>query len=137
MDRSGKPSRAGGMSVREKALYHQIHPIKLATDIIAEIVSLVLFWRHALWLGLAVHVLPPIAASALVIAFVDHEPLKASPLGRYVERHMSRWMQAARLAGDLVMVAGAWLHQPWVIGFGFVIVVGAWARGRLLEPAMD
>jgi hypothetical protein len=31
------------MTPQEKMLYHQIHPLKLATDISAEIVSLYLF----------------------------------------------------------------------------------------------
>jgi hypothetical protein len=126
---------AGGMSLREKALYHQIHPLKLATDIGAGIVSLVLFWRHAFWLGLAVHLIPPIIASALIMALVDHEPLKASPLGRYIERHMTRAIEGARLLGDLIMVAGAWFHVPWVIGFGLIVVIGAWLHGRLAETA--
>ncbi len=137
MSDAGKPADAPSMSLREKALYHQIHPYKLATDIGAGVVSLVLFWRHMLWLGLAVHLAPPIIASALIIAFVDHAPLKASPLGHYVGRHMTRPVEAARLAGDVVMVLGAWFHLAWVIGFGLVIVIGAWAHGRLVDAAAE
>jgi hypothetical protein len=133
MTDSGKPAPASGMSLREKALYHQIQPAKLATDIGAELVSLVLLWRHILWAGLAVHFLPPIAASALIMAVVDLAPLKASPLGRYVERHMTRAVEAARLVGDLTMVVGAWFHLAWLIGFGLVVVVGAWLSGRLAK----
>jgi len=124
------------MTLREKALYHQIHPAKLATDILAEPVSLYFFWRHELTLGLATHFLPPIIASALVIRFADLEPLKASPLGRYVGRHMTRQVEAARLAGDLVMVAGAWRHAAWLIGLGLAIVAAAWLSGRI-APAAD
>jgi hypothetical protein len=123
------------VSLRERALYHQIHPAKLATDILSEPISLWLLWEHRLWLGLAVHFLPPIVASALVMSLADHERLKSSGLGRYVEQHMSRPVEAARLGGDLVMVIGAWLHAPWVIGFGLIIVIGAWLRGVLTPPA--
>ena len=34
------------MTLKEKALYHQIHPLKLSTDILAAAVSLYLFWVH-------------------------------------------------------------------------------------------
>jgi len=123
------------VTLGERALYHQIHPVKLATDILAEVVSLWLLWDHRLWIGLAVHILPPIAASAVVMTVADHQKLKDSGFGRYVAQHMSRGMQAARLGGDLIMVAGAWLHTPWVIGFGLIIIVGAWLRGVLRPEA--
>lgn len=123
------------MTLREKALYHQIHPAKLATDILAEPVSLYFFWRHDLALGLATHFMPPIIASALVIGFADLQPLKASPLGRYVSQHMTRAVEGVRLAGDLVMVAGAWLRSPWLIALGLAIVAAAWLSGRIAPRA--
>ena len=119
------------MTLREKALYHQIHPAKLATDILAEPISLYFFWRHDLALGLATHFLPPIIASALVMRFADLEPLMASPLGRYVGRHMTRRVEAARLAGDLIMVAGAWSRWPWLFVLGLGVVAAAWLSGRI------
>ncbi|HXQ46956.1 MAG TPA: hypothetical protein VN806_10090 [Caulobacteraceae bacterium] len=122
-----------GMTLREKALYHQIHPAKLATDILSEPISLYFFWRHSLWLGLATHFLPAIAASALVMTFVDLGPLKASRLGRYIGRHMTRSVEGARLVGDLVMVAGAWLRLWVLIAAGLAIVAAAWLSGRVLE----
>ena len=119
------------MTLREKALYHQIHPAKLAADILAGFVSLYFFWNHQLWVGLAVHLVPPIVASALLVRFADLEPLKASPLGQYIARHMTRAVEGVRLIGDLIMVAGAWLHLWWVIPLGVAVVVAAWLSGRL------
>ena len=124
------------MTLREKALYHQIHPAKLATDILVEPISLYFFWRHELWIGLATHFLPPILATALVMRFVDLEALRDSPLGRYVGRHMTRTVEAARMAGDLVMLAGAWLRSPWIIAAGAAVVVAAWLSGRLVARRM-
>jgi len=46
---------------------------------------------------------------------------------------MTRPMEATRVAGDLVMVAGAWLHLPWVIALGLAVIVAAWASGLLRE----
>jgi len=122
------------VTLREKALYHQIHPAKLATDILSEPVSLYFLWRHQLWLGLATHFLPAIAASWLLITFADLEWLKVSALGRYIGRHMTRQVEAARLIGDLVMVAGAWLRLGWLIGLGLAIVAAAWLSGRFAPP---
>jgi hypothetical protein len=118
------------MTLREKALYHQIHPAKLATDILAGFVSLYFFWSHQVWVGLAVHLVPPIVASALLIRFADLEALEASPLGQYIGRHMSRAVEGVRLLGDLIMVAGAWLHLWWVIVLGVAVVAAAWLSGR-------
>jgi hypothetical protein len=133
MSRAGARVLALPMTFREKALYHQIHPAKLATDILCEPVSLYFFWRHALWLGLGSHFLPPILASVLVVALADLEPLKASPLGLYIARRMTRPVEAARLAGDLAMVAGAWLRLWWLIALGLAIVAAAWLSGRVLD----
>lgn len=119
------------MTLRERALYHQIHPAKLAADILAGLVSLYAFWNHWLWLGLAIHLVPPIIASALLMRFADLEPLKASPLGRYVGRHMTRAVEGARLAGDLITVLGAWLRLWWVIVLGVAVVAAAWLSGRV------
>ena len=123
------------LTFREKALYHQIHPAKLATDILTEPVSLYLLWRHDLVPGLASHFLPPMIASLAVVGFADLRWLKASPLGRYVARNMNRTVEGARLFGDLVMVAGAWLRQPWLIGLGLAIIAAAWLGGRLVGRA--
>jgi hypothetical protein len=119
------------MTLREKALYHQIHPAKLATDILAGLVSLFFFWDHQLWLGLATHLVPPIVASVLLMRFANLEPLKASPLGQYIGRHMTRAIEGVRLLGDLIMVAGAWLHLWWLIVLGVAVVVAAWLSGRV------
>ena len=123
------------MTFAEKVLYHQIHPLKLGTDIAAEIVSLPLFWLHWLWLGLAAHFAPPVIASALLISFADLEVQKNSSFGRYVKRMMTRPVEAARFLGDLVMVAGAWYHSVPVIALGLALVVAAWLSGLFRRRA--
>ncbi len=125
------------MTFGEKALYHQIHPAKLATDIATEFVSLYFLWQHQLLIGLVTHFAPPILASAVLIAFGDFEKQKASRLGRYIAWHMTRAVEVVRLAGDIVMVFGAWYRQPLVIGAGLLIVLAGWASGplRRKQPA--
>ena len=122
------------MTFAEKALYHQIHPLKLGTDIAASIVSLYVLWQHQLVAGLLLHFIPPIVASTLVIAFIDLAPQKNSRFGRYVQRMMTRQIEGLRLLGDIVTVFGAWYHSWLVIAAGFLIVAGAWLSGVVYAP---
>jgi hypothetical protein len=119
------------MTLSEKALYHQIHPFKLGNDATFAFVSLYFFWQHRLWLALVLHLAPPIIASALVISLADLERQKNSAFGRYVKRMMTRSVEAVRLAGDIVMVFGAWYHSYALIAGGLVIVVAAWLSGLM------
>jgi hypothetical protein len=117
------------MERADKFLYHQIHPLKLGTDIVAAVISLFFFWQHQLAIALALHIVPPIIASFLVIRLADLEPQRRSAFGRYVKRMMTRAIEAIRLAGDVVMVVGAWYHSFALMLVGLLIVVGAWLSG--------
>ncbi len=124
------------MTLQEKFLYHQLHPWKLAADIGCEPVSLYFFWQHNLLLGLVTHFLPPIVGSLLVIRCCQLEWLKNSRAGAYLKRHMTRTVEGVRLAGDLLMVLGAWFHQPAGIALGLAIAIAAWGSGVLRKPAV-
>ena len=119
------------MTPKEKALYHQIHPAKLATDILASVISLVLLWRHQLVIGLALHYLPPLVMSGLLMRYTDLEPYRTSPFGRYIGRNMSRIIEIVRLFGDVVTMLGAWYHDWLLVVAGFAIIIGAWGNGLL------
>ena len=119
------------LSLKEKILYHQIHPLKLAADIGCEPVSLYYFWRHNLLLGLATHFLPPIAASLLLIRYANFEAYKNSKAGAYLRRHMTEPVQTVRFVGDLAMVFGAWFHQIVWIAVAVVVIIGAWCAGLM------
>ena len=117
------------MHLRDKILYHQIHPLKLGTDATASVISLWFFWQHRLLPALILHIAPPLIASFFLIFFVDLESQRRSRFGRYVKRMMSHTVEAIRLAGDIVMVFGAWYHSIAIIAGGLVIVIGAWLSG--------
>jgi hypothetical protein len=119
------------MTLKERALYHQIHPLKLGTDILASIVSLYFFWQHELVIGLALHFLPPIIASGLLIRYGELEPYRESSLGRYVGRYMTRTIEGVRLFGDLVTIMAAWKHDWLLLAAGFAVILGAWCNGLL------
>jgi len=119
------------MTLKEKALYNQIHPLKLSTDILAAAVSLYFFWFHLPVPALILHFLPPVIVSALLIRYANLEPLKDTALGRYVGLNMTRTIEAIRLFGDLVMIVGAWMHDVLLIAAGLIIIAGAWGNGLL------
>src|SRR5215475_13055177 len=115
------------MNFADKVLYHQIHPLKLGTDILASLVSLYFFWQHKLLTGLILHLAPPIIASLAIIYAFDLDPQRQSAFGRYLKRTMTHAIEAIRLIGDIVMVLGAWFYSIPLIGAGLAIVVA----GRL------
>ena len=119
------------MTTQEKALYHQIHPLKLLADIGAEVVSDYLFWRRKAIAGSVAGLAPPVVASALVMSLVDLEPYKRSALGRYVGTYMTPPAVAARMLGTVVTHTGAWYHRPTLIAVGLAVVLLAWLRGVL------
>ncbi|RAQ94079.1 hypothetical protein [Thermogemmatispora tikiterensis] len=119
------------MSPREKALYHQIHPLKLLTDISAEIISIYYCWQRRLLSGLLIAVLPPVVASFLIMRLVDLEPYRRSAAGAYLKRHMTPTVVAMRMLGTCVTHLGAWLRWPTLMGSGYGLILFAWFHGLL------
>jgi uncharacterized membrane protein len=119
------------MSPREKALYHQIHPLKLLTDISAEVISIYYFWQRRLLTGLLIAVLPPAVASFLVMRLANLEPYRRSAVGAYVKRHMTPAAVALRMLGTCVTHLGAWLRWPTLMGSGYGLILFAWLHGLL------
>ena len=120
------------MTPQEKRLYHQIHPLKLTTDISAEIVSLYLFWKHRLLAGMLVLMLPPVIASTLVMRLANLEAYRQSALGRYIREYMTPSAVALRILGTVITHVGAWFRKPVLIPLGLVTVLLGWLRGRLV-----
>jgi hypothetical protein len=117
------------MTPQEKYLYHQIHPLKLLTDWSTGLLALYCFWRHELLIAAAIALIPPIIASWLLMKFANLERQRASRFGHYVQRYMTRAMETLRLVGYIMMAAGAWYHEPWMIVFGLATILGAWLNG--------
>lgn len=121
------------MTFQERALYHQIHPLKLAVDILATLPALYLLWRHELVWGLVVTFVPSIIITAILLRWARLEWLRDSAFGRYLARNMSQLWQGMRVLGLLVMMVGAWAHLWALIPLGLLVVLVAWLRG-LLRP---
>ena len=119
------------LPTREKELYQQIHPAKLATDIASFVLSTYIIWIHQLILGILAGFIPAIVASVIVVRYVNLERYAASRLGKYVRKYMTRTMEAVRFVGLFVSWGGAWYHIWWIIGIGILTVILACLRGKI------
>jgi hypothetical protein len=120
------------MTPQEKILYHQIHPLKLATDISAEIVSLYLFWKHKLLAGMLAALVPPVIVSTLLMRLADLEKYKQSAFGRYIRDSMTPSVVAIRTLGTVLTHLGAWYRKPALLPLGWLIVLLGWLSGKIL-----
>jgi hypothetical protein len=115
-------------------LIHQVHPVKLAFDISASVISNFLLWQHRLGAGLASRYLLPVAGSGLVLRFADLDRLRDTARGRYVVEHMPPASTALRLGGDTLMAVGAWRRKPsWMVA-GALMVAAGWSHGVFFDP---
>ena len=116
----------------ERLLYHQIHPLKLLTDVGTAIGAATLFWNHRPLAALAVGFVPSIVMSGVLLQFADLERYRTSRFGRYVRRFMTRRVEIARFAGLFPLWGGAWFHRPEIIAVGVAWILGCWLLGLLV-----
>lgn len=122
------------MTLSEKILYHQIHPLKLLTDVSTAFASTYLLWRHTLAYAILLSIVPSIVVSVVLIKNSDLERYKVSAFGNYLKRYMdSRFVDSSRLFGFLLMMVGGWYRLIWVIIFGFLIIISIWSRGLIIQ----
>ena len=111
------------MDFREKRLYHQIHPFKLATDIGVTPIFLFFLWQRRIAPAIIVGFVPPILVStAMMIWPPDLERMKNSALGNYISKHMTPTIEAIRLLSLVPMAWGSWIHNLWLIALGLLIL---------------
>ena len=126
--------QAGGehsLTFAERALYHQIHPVKVFTDVASAIIAIDLIWRHLLVPGLVIALLPPVLVSATLIREVDLDRYRRSAMGAYLRRYMPPWVQALRLFGAAFAFYAAWYHVPAGVLGALAIVAACWVNGIL------
>ena len=122
------------MDFREKVLYHQIHPLKLATDIGVTPLALYYLWRHRILASVLIGFVPPILVSLVLLKWTpDLEKLKRSNVGRYLGRYMTPAIEAIRLLTLAPMAYGAWNHDFRFIVLGLAILAVAWGNGLIRE----
>ena len=123
------------MQFGERVLYHQIHPLKLATDIGTAIVATVLFWQRRPGVAIVIGFVPSLLVSAALLRWVNLEPYRRSRFGRYIARFMTRRVEIARLAGLLPLWIGAWRRSPAFVALGGAWIVSCWLWGLRRSPA--
>lgn len=121
------------MNSKERMLYHQIHPLKLAVDWGMAALALYFLWSHQLLVAIAVMFIPSIIASFAIIRWVNLEGYKNSVFGRYISTYMTHSVEGVRFLGLAVGSIGAWQHSSALIAVGVVIIVLAWMRG-IISP---
>jgi hypothetical protein len=125
------------MDRRERLLYHQIHPLKLLTDVATACAAVGLLWAHRLPLALVVGFVPSIVVTAVLLQRADLEPYRQSKFGRYVGRFMTRRVELARFAGLIPLWGGAWQRRPVMIAAGAVWILGCWLSGIRVPHSGD
>ena len=116
------------MGFAKRALYHQVHPVKLATDIVSGLVALVFFAEHRFNPGLVALVFPPALASLYLLAFGRLDHLATTPLGRHVRRSMTASAQILRPVALVAMCVGAWRRQWALLIVGAALTIWVWVR---------
>jgi energy-converting hydrogenase Eha subunit G len=122
------------LTAQERYLVHQVHPVKLATDVSASIASDVLFWRHRLVPGIVVMLVPSVAVSTVLLRS-DLEVYRESAAGHYVLLHMPPSMQLLRAVSAVVTAVGAWRKSRVLVGIGYALTLLGWSHG-LLTPSI-
>ena len=125
------------MTLQEKSLYHQIHPLKLFTDWSTGIMALYPLWQNNLLAALLIAFIPSALISFILIRFVNLERYKESSFGKYVRQYMTRPVELIRLGGYALMAAGAWYHIVWLIPVGLQVILLAWFRGVVFRTQLQ
>ena len=121
------------MNIIDKTLYHQIHPFKLTTDVIAAFAAVYLLWLHLIIEGLVVAFLPPLIISLFMLKLMEFDKQKQSALGKYVKRYMGKGTDTIRSIGFVVMLVGGWFHFLWLIALGFLVIIFTWVNGLIFR----
>ena len=116
------------MRLADKAVVHQVHPVKIGADVTASVISNALFWQGRPRSALAVRVLLPAAGSLAALSLADLDPLAATRPGRYVLAHMPPSAQAVRLAGDALMGLGAHRRSVALLTAGAIVIAAGWSH---------
>lgn len=119
------------MTLAERLLYHQIHPLKVGTVVVAGMLSLALLWQRSLRAGFYVVTVPPATASAVIVTAANLEPYRSSPAGAYLRTYITPLAHLVRYASFGVMMAASWRRNVLSLGVGSGGLAVSWLYGLL------
>ena len=121
------------MNFKERSLYHQIHPIKLLTDVSITPIALWCVGHRRIGMALTIGFLPPILVSAVMMKWppASLERIRRSKAGKYLRNDMAPAVEAVRLLTLIPTGYGAWKPEFWPIWVGLIVLILAWANGFL------
>jgi hypothetical protein len=123
------------MTRPERVPYHQVHPLRLATDSGAAIASLDLLFEHDLVLGLIIAVVPSVVVAAGLMRSGDdrHPRQRARRVPASLHDPARPSCPAVRLLGCVISCYAAWQRWPFVVGVAWAVVAPCWSYGLLIE----
>jgi len=125
------------VTLEEKKIYSQIHPIKLVTDLVTGFGAVYLLWLHYLIVAVCVAFIPSTVVSFYLIAKVNLEKYKNSSFGTYLRRNIaSKSSDWIRFGGFVVMLTGGWINMLWLSAVGFLIILYVWMMGLLFTKVV-
>jgi hypothetical protein len=113
----------------DRTRFHQLHPAKLAVDWGTAAIAGALLWRHDWVAAVAMGFAPSILTTAVFLSgrFDDALGKIRNRRGaRSIAQGLSPAVNAIRFGGLTVAWVGCWLHRPWWIPAGVLVVAFGW-----------
>ena len=114
----------------ERTRLHQLHPAKLAVDWGTAAVAGTLLWQHDLLAAAAAGFVPSIVTTALFLSGRFDDALRKTrnrSTARSIAERLSPAINAIRFGGLAMAWVGCWLHRPWSIPAGALLIVFGWS----------
>ena len=121
------------MTRGDRTRFHQLHPAKLAVDWGTAAIAGALLWRHDWVAAVAMGFVPSIVTTAVFLSgrFDDALGKIRNRRGaRSIAEGLSPAVNAIRFGGLAMAWVGCWVHRPWWIPAGAVVVAFGWALAR-------
>ncbi|MFZ4620718.1 MAG: hypothetical protein ACOYNS_09175 [Bacteroidota bacterium] len=117
------------MTLIEKNLYSQIHPLRLFTDWVTGLYACYLLWYQELIPAMITAFIPSLIVSLVIVRFVNLEKVKNSPFGRYFKRTYNRTIDLTRFGGFVIMACASWMQFLPAVAVGLAVIIGTWTYG--------
>jgi hypothetical protein len=113
----------------DRTRFHQLHWAKLAVDWGTAAIATTLLWRHH-WVAAAVSGFGPSIVTTAVFLSGRFDAalgkIRNRPSARSIAGGLSPVVNAIRFGGVTMAWVGSWVHRPWWIPAGVLVVAFGW-----------